>query len=49
MEYHDLAENGAVMMNVGVLASGDDWLKELAIAEASRHAQKRRDQRESPD
>lgn len=48
MEYHDLGENGAVMMNVGVLDDGDGWLKELALAEVSRHAKKRRDQKGEP-
>lgn len=48
MEYHDLGENGTVMMNVGVLDGGDAWLKELALAEVSRRAQKRRDQKSEP-
>jgi hypothetical protein len=43
MEYHDLGEDGAVVMNIGTLAGeGESWLKELALAEVRRHARDRR-------
>jgi hypothetical protein len=43
MEYHDLGEDGAVMMNIGALTGeGESWLKELTIAEVRRHARNRR-------
>jgi len=43
MEYHDLGEDGAVMMNIGALGGeGESWLKELAMAEVRRHARDRR-------
>jgi hypothetical protein len=43
MEYHDLGEDGAVVMNVGTLVGeGESWLKELALAEVRRHARDRR-------
>jgi len=43
MEYHNLGQDGAVVMNVGALTGeGELWLKELTMAEVRRHARERR-------
>jgi hypothetical protein len=48
MEYHDLGEDGAVMINIGALeGDGESWLKGLAMAEVRRHARDRRERDQS--
>jgi hypothetical protein len=42
VEYMDLGEDGALVMNVGSLTGENAWPDDLVVAEVRRHARTRR-------